>query len=69
MFQMNRKQRRLMARRSRPLSGVAKMKRNEDKQYADHWGLPPGVRVDPSWLNAHHEKGRVARKKKASKSE
>lgn len=63
MFQMNRKQKRLMARRSKPIKGVAKMRRNEDKQYADHWGLPSGVRVDPCWLKAHHPKGEVARKK------
>lgn len=65
MFQLNRKQRRLMKRRAKPLSGKQKMKNNEDKQYADHWDLPRGIRVDPSWLKAHHPKGAVARKKAA----
>lgn len=68
MFQMNRRQRRLMSRRARKLSGNEKMKRNEDKQYAEHWDLPLGVRVDPCWLKAHHPKGAVARKKAAEKA-
>lgn len=68
MLNMNRRQRRLMAKRSRPLSGKQKMRINEDKQYAEHWDLPLGVRVDPCWLKAHHPKGAVARKKAAKKA-
>lgn len=52
-----------MARRARKLSGKEKMQKNSDKQYAEYWDLPLGVRVDPCWLKAHHLKGRVARKK------
>lgn len=66
MFQMNRKQRRLMARRARPLPGETKQRKNEDAQYAKHWDLPVGIRVDACWLKAHHPKGAVARKKAAA---